>query len=103
MALPNAHAITRWLGLDAPAGAWEITSIEPDGPGHVVLCSDGLWNHAPTDHEFEALMRSSLPGTAIEVARRLTATAVAAGGSDNVTVAVIEVNGPDAWEGVTRA
>ena len=43
-----AHAITRWLGEDAPGGTPRVTTFVPPAPGRLLLCSDGLWNYAPT-------------------------------------------------------
>ena len=50
---PYAHAITRWLGEDAPGGAPRVTTFTPPAPGRLVLCSDGLWNYAPTNTAHE--------------------------------------------------
>ena len=42
---PQAHAITRWLGIDAPDHTPRTVSLDLDGPGWVLVCSDGLWNY----------------------------------------------------------
>ena len=89
---PNAHAITRWLGEDAPGGAHRVTTFTPLAPGRLVLCSDGLWNYAPTEDRMAALVRAHPASTApIDVARALTRVALAAGGRDNITVVVADV------------
>ena len=86
---PNAHAITRWLGEDAPGGAHRVTTFMPPRSGRLVLCSDGLWNYAPTTDRIGALVREHPPSTSpIDVARALTRVALAAGGRDNITVVV---------------
>ena len=41
---PQAHAITRWLGLDAPTSR-RARSARAHEPGWVLVCSDGLWNY----------------------------------------------------------
>jgi serine/threonine protein phosphatase PrpC len=57
-----------------------------------VLCSDGLWNYAPTIDRVAALVRAHPPSTPpIDVARALTRVALAAGGRDNITVVVADV------------
>ncbi|WP_168582558.1 PP2C family protein-serine/threonine phosphatase [Gephyromycinifex aptenodytis] len=43
---PQAHTITRWLGVDAPDHTPVTTALTPDRPGWLLLCSDGLWNYA---------------------------------------------------------
>jgi serine/threonine protein phosphatase PrpC len=89
---PNAHAITRWLGEDAPGGAHRVTTFVPTASGRLVLCSDGMWNYAPTDDRIGALVRAHPASTPpIEVARALTRVALAAGGRDNITVVVADV------------
>jgi serine/threonine protein phosphatase PrpC len=89
---PYAHAITRWLGEDAPGGAPRVTTFTPPAAGRLVLCSDGLWNYAPTETRMGALVRAHPPTTPpIEVARALTQIALASGGRDNITVVVVDV------------
>jgi serine/threonine protein phosphatase PrpC len=90
-AAPQAHAITRWLGRDAPDGPWRVDVIVPAGRGRVVLCSDGLWNYAPSDDRFGALVGSAPGGAPIAVAHWLADAAITAGGADNVTVAVAQI------------
>ena len=42
---PQAHAITRWLGIDAPDHTPRTNSLDLATPGWVLVCSDGLWNY----------------------------------------------------------
>ena len=89
---PYAHAITRWLGEDAPGGASRVTTFVPPAAGRLLLCSDGLWNYAPTTDRIAALVRSHPASTPpVDVARALTRVALAAGGRDNITVVVLDV------------
>lgn len=44
--LPQSHAITRWLGADAPDPVPRTAVHALDGPGWLLVCSDGLWNYA---------------------------------------------------------
>ena len=89
---PYAHAITRWLGEDAPGNAPRVTTFVPPTAGRLVLCSDGLWNYAPTTERIADLVRAHPAATPpIDVARAMTRVALAAGGRDNITVVVIDV------------
>jgi serine/threonine protein phosphatase PrpC len=62
-----------------------------------VLCSDGLWNYLIDPAEFARTVRAHLadaagaPEPLLAAARSLTAFANAAGGSDNITVAITPV------------
>ena len=91
-ASPVFHAITHWVGPDAPARPPQLAVITPDAPGRLLLCTDGLWNYMSSERELAELI-AALPGqaTPLELARALTDTAVARGGEDNITVAVVEV------------
>jgi PPM family protein phosphatase len=90
---PRAHTITHWIGGDAPERPPEVTSFRPDQPGRRLLCSDGLWNYASTPEALGELVDRLPEGaSAAAVARALTDIAVARGGRDNITVAIIDVN-----------
>ena len=89
-----AHAITRWLGKDAPDLTPHVVEHTIEGPGWVLVCSDGLWNYAS---EPEALRAQIAAGGASEpagLALALTDFANAQGGQDNITVALARVAGP---------
>ncbi|HEY8544127.1 MAG TPA: PP2C family serine/threonine-protein phosphatase [Acidimicrobiales bacterium] len=88
MARPGAHALTKWLGVDSTDAVPTVTSVELPGPGLVLLASDGLWNYAPDPDDLGRLVGRPGAETALDLARRLVAYAVDAGGADNVTVAV---------------
>jgi serine/threonine protein phosphatase PrpC len=95
---PKAHAITGWLGADAGPIAPRTGRLDATVAGHLVVCSDGLWNYLPHPAEFAATVRDHLAKAATEsapllaAARSLTAFANAAGGADNITVALIPVS-----------
>lgn len=95
MADSRAHAITHWVGSDAPARPPRVTRFGPERAGRLLLCSDGLWNYLVAPAELVALVAalppSSSPGG---IARALTDTALERGGRDNITVAVAEVQPP---------
>jgi serine/threonine protein phosphatase PrpC len=88
----RAHEITRWLGEDTPDGPPAIVTFVPERPGRLAVCSDGLWNYAPTANAVAQLMRApESAGAPLTIARALVDHALAAGGHDNITVAVIDV------------
>ena len=94
LAGPRGHAITAWLGADSPDTVPRVGVYRPADPGHLVLCSDGLWNYLPDPSAFAATVRDHLresDGNLLAAARSLTAYANAEGGADNITVVIIEV------------
>ena len=89
----RAHSITRWLGADSRDVTPELNSLEVELPGLVVVCSDGLWNYAPTEAELhDVVMDGPAEESALERAERLVAFANAKGGHDNITVAIAELS-----------
>jgi len=88
----RAHSITRWLGRDAPEEEPQILAMRATEPGRLVLCSDGLWNYLPAAAAVAALLDALPSGAAaIAAASSLADAALAAGGHDNITVAIIDV------------
>jgi serine/threonine protein phosphatase PrpC len=88
----NAHALSAWIGADAGETRPHVMTMTPDGPGMLVLCSDGLWNYLPEAVDLAA----KLPANAGQVPARtaaadLTELAIELGGHDNVTVVVVAV------------
>lgn len=85
---PVAHMLTRSLG---PTEDIEVDcSPVPEAPlpgDKFLLCSDGLYNHVSTDEIGEVVSTHS----AEEAVAKLVALANDRGGSDNITVMVIEV------------
>ncbi len=87
----NAHVITRWLAQDAdPAWRPRITTFDVPGPGRLLLVSDGLWNYTLEPAHLVAAMGEQ-PVERLELARRLVTYANDAGGSDNITVVVVDL------------
>jgi len=90
LADPRAHALTKWLGGDIEGGFEpSVATFAVPVNGCLVLCTDGLWNYAPSPERMCGLV-AELPGdaTPLEVAQGLTEFARSSGGSDNITVAV---------------
>jgi serine/threonine protein phosphatase PrpC len=85
----RAHAITAWLGEDADQLKPHVRTITPDGPGVVVVCTDGLWNYFDTVEELSAVLPTDALEAPLEAARWLVKIALHCGGHDNVTVAVL--------------
>ncbi|MEW2498437.1 PP2C family serine/threonine-protein phosphatase [Streptomyces nodosus] len=85
----RAHAITGWLGADAYELEPHTASFEPDRPGVVVVCTDGLWNYAEAAEEMAAVVPPDADRRPLHAARVLVGHALDGGGHDNVTVAVV--------------
>jgi len=90
---PFLHSITNWVGPDAPQRPPRTVSLRPQRPGRLVLCTDGLWNYAPSADELGRLIDALPDGAApAAVARSLADTANERGGHDNITVAIVDIN-----------
>lgn len=90
----RAHAITGWLGADAYEVEPHTATFKPDGPGVVVVCTDGLWNYAESAEQMAAVLPYDAPSRPLESARTLVTHALDGGGHDNVTVAVVPFPAP---------
>lgn len=93
---PHGHAITRWLGRDAPDLSPRVAEVDLVGPGWVLNCSDGLWNYVSEPAAITAQLRACVDAGAVEpldLALALTAYANARGGRDNITVTLARVAG----------
>jgi PPM family protein phosphatase len=102
----QAHVLTRWLGRDLEGDPEvSITTFELPAEGCLLLCSDGLWNYAPTPSLMRELVAGLSAGsTLLQLTRGLVEFALSAGGADNVTVAVASVGtGPEEEEPEGRA
>jgi len=98
---PNAHVITRWLANDAdPTWRPTIVDFPVPGPGRLLLVSDGLWNYTIEPATLVAAIGQGPTGTRsgveeplerLELARRLVTFANTCGGSDNITVVVVDL------------
>jgi serine/threonine protein phosphatase PrpC len=89
---PQAHAITRWLGVDAPAEMLpSLVSFPISGSGYLLLCSDGLWNYAPAAEQLAELMQLLMNTDTLNLCRHLVNFARSQGGRDNITTALLSV------------
>jgi serine/threonine protein phosphatase PrpC len=84
---PQRHILTRALGVapDVEADMWQLELRAGD---RLLLCSDGLSNEVDMDEMAGVLAGEPDPGDA---ARRLVDAANGHGGSDNITVVVVDV------------
>ncbi|GAC1543680.1 MAG: protein phosphatase 2C domain-containing protein [Acidimicrobiales bacterium] len=84
---PQRHILTRAMGIqpEVEVDLWEVLPYAGD---RVLLCSDGLVREVTDDQISAVLRRLADPH---EVAQELVAKARAGGGSDNITVVVIDV------------
>lgn len=90
----RAHALTAWLGVDAPETAVHIETLQPSAPGVLVLCTDGLWNYRTTPEAIGAALPADAATDPLGAARELVQEALRSGGRDNITVAVLPLDGP---------
>ncbi|MEO5842137.1 MAG: PP2C family serine/threonine-protein phosphatase [Acidimicrobiales bacterium] len=88
----RAHSITRWLGADATELVPHIDTVHVPRPSSLLLCSDGLWNYAPTTQALaDRVAEQGTPSSNLALARALTNFARDAGGHDNITVAIADL------------
>ena len=93
---PHGHAITRWLGRDAPDLTPRVAEVDLVGPGWVLNCSDGLWNYVSEPAAITEQLRACVAEGAVaplDLALALTAYANARGGRDNITVTLARISG----------
>nr|BFE53511.1 hypothetical protein GCM10017745_69380 [Saccharothrix mutabilis subsp. capreolus] len=81
-------ALTAWLGADASDPRPRLRGHRPSCAGRVLLCTDGLSRYLADPAELRA---AAGPGDSLHAARALVGHALAAGGHDNVTAALIPV------------
>jgi len=93
-ATPLTRHLTRWIGADDSGAPPRVHLLEVDGPGVLLLCTDGLWQYFDRPGALAALVASdsTAPSSALDVAHRLVAAALSAGGGDNVTAAVLPLD-----------
>ncbi len=85
---PQAHAITKWLGADAPDVVPRTATMTVDADGWLLVCSDGLWNYASEPGALRAEVDRAATAEPLALATHLVAFATAAGGHDNITAAL---------------
>ena len=95
---PNAHAITRWLGIDSPDDLTpHVASLQLSEDGWLMLCSDGLWNYCSDATALRQLVADTVSGLGAHglhpptLAQALVDFANVQGGVDNITVTLARV------------
>ncbi len=79
-----------------------MTPLEVDGPGWLLLCSDGLWNYCSEPAAMRDVVAWSLAqagGEPLATASALVDWANAQGGHDNITVVLARLGaaGTTGW------
>lgn len=95
----RAHAITRWVGPDAPGGPPGFVLTRVRAPGRLILCTDGVWNYTASTASLAGVL-DGLPAEAspAAIARTLAELALERGGHDNITAVVVD-RAPPAEDG----
>ncbi|TGO05595.1 protein phosphatase 2C domain-containing protein [Serinibacter arcticus] len=91
----HAHAITRWLGADAPDLTVRSDAMVAHGAGWVLVCSDGLWNYCSPAADLASLLRTVVADVGTDptaISAELVTWANAQGGRDNITVALARLD-----------
>ncbi|MGH3763342.1 protein phosphatase 2C domain-containing protein [Actinophytocola sp.] len=92
MAMHQAHALSKWIGADAGDIEPRTLTITPEGPGLVLLCSDGLWNYLPDPQVLVDALPGDDPPAEVDLlpaASELTRIALDFGGHDNITTVLV--------------
>ncbi|MEU8102994.1 protein phosphatase 2C domain-containing protein [Nonomuraea muscovyensis] len=84
-AIPTGEIIA-WLGADAAGVEPHLRAFAPDGPGLLLVCTDGLWRYLD-GYAFPPAR------TPLDLARELLRHALDSGGHDNVTIVLIPLGG----------
>ncbi len=99
----DAHAITRWLGVDSPNAVPQCATTTVFGAGWLLVCSDGLWNFcsdaidmAARINELSAQIAPGDPTTVapLPLAEAFTKWANDQGGHDNISVVLARIPEP---------
>jgi len=93
---PQSHAITRWLGADAPDHKPATATMTLSEPGWLLVCSDGLWNYSSAAQDMADLVRQSVSTSSaaaepLALAEALVRWAKEQGGQDNISAAVARI------------
>jgi serine/threonine protein phosphatase PrpC len=88
---PWRNVVTRALsGGDDPEV--DVTEVSPKPGERYLLCSDGLFTVVPDSRIFQLLSQTDVPLDAI--CRGLVQAANEAGGPDNITTLILQIDGP---------
>ncbi len=97
---PHGHAITRWLGQDAPDITPRVGELVVDRPGWLLVCSDGLWNYASEPAAIAEKVRAAGSSDPAAIALSLVEFANGCGGQDNITATLARLEPVTPSDGV---
>ncbi|MFF8844144.1 PP2C family protein-serine/threonine phosphatase [Streptomyces sp. NPDC015127] len=88
------EALAAWLGAGADEPSPYVRGYRPQGPGRLLLCTDGLWRCLPGAEDLRAALARRPPAAGsgdelLDEARSLVAYALDAGGHDNITALLV--------------
>ncbi|MBB5056609.1 serine/threonine protein phosphatase PrpC [Granulicella aggregans] len=83
---PNASILTRSLGQ--PKGQMDVSAHGIETDDLLLICSDGLWGYTSPEQLEEILSRG---GSTASIADRLLELALAGGGGDNISIALVKI------------
>jgi serine/threonine protein phosphatase PrpC len=86
---PQRNVLYRAVGQGEALDADIFTAPFPQ-PGHLVLCSDGLWSVVPEDNLYKIIKESTSIHNACQ---NMVAAANDAGGPDNISVIIVQLLG----------
>ena len=86
---PMAHAVTQVLGMKDGSVEIHVCEVDIVGTTKLMLCTDGLWNYYEDNAAMQVLLEDKSQTTAVEMCDHYTTCANEAGGTDNVTVAIL--------------
>lgn len=89
MGHPNSNVITRSLGDTSQRAKADVAECDVEKGEIFLLCSDGLCGVCQ-DEDIEAIVEAGC-GNLAKCKEQLTMAALAAGGSDNITIALLQV------------
>lgn len=87
---PNSNVITRSLGDPSQKAKAEVAEYDIEDGEVVMLCTDGLCGVC-TDAEIGGIIEDCYDNLQ-QCKEKLTTAALAAGGSDNITIALMQIN-----------
>jgi PPM family protein phosphatase len=85
---PMAHAVTQVLGMKDSLVDIHVAEVDLAGPTKLLLCTDGLWNYYQEQAMCD-LMSNQSQTTALAMCDHYVNCANEAGGTDNITAAVL--------------
>lgn len=85
---PQRNLITRALGNEEKVEV-DTTRLPVESGDRIILCSDGLTDMVPEDRIFE-ILSDGAPGPE-RAAKSLLSAALQAGGTDNITIVIVDI------------